>query len=279
MRLQRTDRPGRPGFTLIELLVVIGIIVILSTLTIVTIGGVYRYIDQVRTSAEIRQLADACEAFKLKYGRYPPSRIVLSETPGGYDANSQLYLGSIFTNIDLSQPIDWNGDGTIQTAPWVLEGDECLVYFLGGPNLQGWCTDKSKPWVATPGRNREGPFYEFRTDRLVQRRPGFFVYNDRYGRPFLYFAATANQTSNNYFAHCPTSAGNFEPYWDSARSTTSPVANKFYYMADKFQIISAGEDRNYGTGGPYNRSNPSAVGPFDRDNLTNFTEGKLHTGR
>lgn len=74
----------RSGFTLVELLVVIVILGILIGLLVPVIIGAVNRANEARVSAEINSIAQSLASFKNKYGDYPPSRIILSET-GGYN--------------------------------------------------------------------------------------------------------------------------------------------------------------------------------------------------
>ncbi len=308
---QRLSRPPRHGFTLIELLVVVGIVIVLMSLLLPAVMKIYGKVGEFRVKTEMRAMEQSLEAgFKQRYGRFPPSRIVLIEN-GTYDvinnpmhAASAEYLRLIFNGIYLhtnattdpaAQPHqhDWDGDGmSSPSAIYALEGDECLVYFLRGPNGQGFCTDKARP---TTGQNRYPPLFEFDTTRLApsSRNPGFFVYNDRYGTPYAYFLAR-DVTTNNYFNDCPsliTTANSkptmmppydptmapFVPYY-SAPPPPVTSARKFH-RPDRFQLISAGKDTLFGQGGFYDPANAGALQhPADKDNLTNFSGGQLQFG-
>lgn len=355
-RARTSPTDNRPAFTLIELLVVIAIIGILAGLTTVAIGKIMNFMDEVRVVNEINQLAQGCENFKLRYGRYPPSRIILKEK-GNYisadagEAFSAQYLQAIFTNIDLNlwttsgnkEWHDWNGDGKLDDTPFDLQGDECLVYFLGGIpyrdptgviGLGGFCRDKAKPAIRT---NTESS-YEFQAARLVigyqvnliryaktpsekrfmiARNNQFPVYVDHYGAPFAYFAPRGGGATNSYacrYFNPPTydlpsdcsalcdapaamSEPRFVPYWESVNAPPSapfPTYLFRFYAAEKFQIISAGRDKDFGVGGQYTPRGSttlpiSPVPPFppplvvnrinEQDNVGNFGEGRLGTGK
>lgn len=79
-----TSRRRRPrGFTLVELLVVVVIIGILVALLVPAIANAVKTANNARVTGEINAMTTALAAFKDKYGEYPPSRILLSET-GSY---------------------------------------------------------------------------------------------------------------------------------------------------------------------------------------------------
>src|SRR5262249_40356507 len=131
--------------------------------------GVFKALDtayEAQTRTDITQIAAALESFKTKYQvSYIPSRLILCENylnyfVGGNPANgyytplhqdSLEYLQKIFPRISTSGwatvGIDWNGDlaiadppmslsvypiGTVPCNGWLLEGEQCLVFFAGG---------------------------------------------------------------------------------------------------------------------------------------------------
>ena len=69
----RANRPSRSAaFTLVELLVVIVIIAILAGLLLPAINMARNAALRAQTAVEITNLASAVEAYRLKYGDYPP---------------------------------------------------------------------------------------------------------------------------------------------------------------------------------------------------------------
>src|SRR5207248_1877045 len=80
-----------------------------------------------------------------------------------FDTDSIAVIRRMFPRIDTTgvwtaPGIDWNGDNTIQPGAagvYVLEGDQCLVFFLAGipgnyppglpPNCTGFSTNPSNP--------------------------------------------------------------------------------------------------------------------------------------
>jgi general secretion pathway protein G len=234
----------RNAFTLVELLVVIAIIVILMALTVGVLSRVWAYMDEVKSTQEIAKLSESCQIFKSTFGRYPPARIVLSQVvdpggpvppPGSYRwgiqqggtlgalfTYSSEYLGSIFSGIDLRLGHQWSGQPG--NTYYVLDGSECLVYFLGGMRTGGpggsaplgFNTDKTNPTQVTGGA-RLGPFFNaFDEERIEWNSPNtgpaagwpntyrgsdgrFPVYKDQFGTPYAYFLARTPGTNNYWF--------------------------------------------------------------------------------
>jgi prepilin-type N-terminal cleavage/methylation domain-containing protein len=249
----------RRGFTLLELLVVIVIIAVLVGLLATAVFKALLTGKQTRNRTEIAQLETALESFKTKYGVYPPSRLKLCEKFSSYDPANQLdvdsiaFLQKMFPHIDTSPTgiwqapvsapglfIDWNGDGTFivpnaaaghdGNGAWTLEGDQVLVWALGGipgpvggpPTTLGFTTNPKNPAdTLTPGATFSPPMFEFQTSRLARIRPAvsgvpalsynssniFLSYLDNYGSndgsggyvtgsPYLYFSSY--KTANGY---------------------------------------------------------------------------------
>jgi len=257
---------SRQAFTLIELLVVIAIIALLMSLSIVAVHGIFSSVENSRQQTEINNLANAVEMFKSHYGEYPPSSIELynrTTASAGYENTpSAHYLRRIFPNIRLTTGShNWIVGGP--SGQVTLTGFECLVLFLGGPNLDGWGKDKANPTnLSGP---KDTPYYRFDLNR-IQRPRQIPVFNDRSGTPYAYFSRSL--TSAYVAGDCSGSGG-------------LPTA-QFYRQAnnqpqkpDSFQIISAGRDRRFGNGGVV----PGSLSRQDMDNFTNFSSGELKAFR
>ncbi len=67
------------GFTLVELMVVMLVLAVLIALLLPALNGALRTSRNAAVGSEINQLAQALNAFKAKYGDYPPSRVYLPE--------------------------------------------------------------------------------------------------------------------------------------------------------------------------------------------------------
>jgi general secretion pathway protein G len=211
-RRRRARAREQAGFTLVELLVVIVVLAILVGLLLPVISGALRTAKNAAAQAEINLLAQALANFKAAYGDYPPSRVYLAEN--GYfpvgnttrvngDANditigqlaqrSLTALRKFFPKVvfSTSGPVflnnskiwyDFNGNG-VMDGPYILQGDECLVFFLGGIPLQdpatgafgmtGFGKDPVNPFMNSVvgsgvmySANRQPPSFEFNAGRL-----------------------------------------------------------------------------------------------------------------
>jgi RNA polymerase sigma factor (sigma-70 family) len=215
--------------------------------------------DEAKTRHDLQLLCAAVQSFQTKYGvDYIPSRIVLARTIEEYrqdsGAESQLhldsltYLSRVWPRIDWSKGIDWSG-GTEDFTSAILEGDQCLVFFLGG--IPGTVNDKSECLgFSTDPRNpaRAGAdrctFFYFSSHRLIRKHDNpFFSYLDGFGKtPFAYFSSY--KTTNGYHRYQGSDCASLgvAPYAESWG------ANSQYLNPNTFQIISAGADGRFDQG-------------------------------
>jgi general secretion pathway protein G len=238
---------ARTAFTLVELLVVIAIIVVLVSLLMVAVFKALDSAYEAQTRTDITQLAAAVQSFQTKYQvNYIPSRIVLCKqrvnyfnpVTGAYKSqlhqDSLEYLGRIWPRLNWSSPhppvlpanvawvgIDWSGDGQPPPAQAsnldpILEGEQCLVFFLGGipsvgsGTMTGFSTNASDPSYhvyAIPPGDINPPLFEFKSNRLTQwpnTAPGFPSYLDGYGKtPYAYFSSYKSANGYNRYAGIP----------------------------------------------------------------------------
>jgi prepilin-type N-terminal cleavage/methylation domain-containing protein len=204
----------RLGFTLIELLVVIVIIAILIGLLVPAVLAAVRAARSAAVQAEINQLAQALADFKSKFGDYPPSRIAIAENglinlgaTGIVDAtpSADVQLGQLFQRTvtafrkfwprvllapggywPAASPTwyDFNGNGVRDfNVPFILQGDQCLVFFLGGIpttdgngnilGMSGFGKNPTNPFTnnllgtTNYNANRNPALFEFAASRLV----------------------------------------------------------------------------------------------------------------
>lgn len=200
--------------------------------------------------------------------------------------------------------IDLNDNGTDDEV-LILNGAECLVFFLGCGTEQvdtdgdgtddawatlGFAANPQDPF--STGGNTVGPFHEFSSDRFVdidgdempeyvdplpeQTAPYIYVssYDGRGYQPFgldYDCAVPSNPTTTDDELPSSTLTDIYYLSWTD-ECTNKPL------NPNTFQIISPGEDGEYGTGGLYNgESVGSAAGrAYERDNITNFKGGRLN---
>jgi prepilin-type N-terminal cleavage/methylation domain-containing protein len=315
------NRP-RAGFTLIELLMVIIVIAILAALILPALSSARTRVRQAEVRSEISQIENAIGAFKTRFGMEPPSRIALWEDPSannGWNSStpsadaiaSAALLRQLWPQYDFTSTNDLNGNSSTGDGPFILNEAECLTFFLGGlPSntvsggttiftLSGFSKNPAFPFLA--GGNREGPFYEFKGNRLIDgvigSAIGFPEYKDSFPgqqNPILYFSTYDGAgyreplvgVSNAEFGTNMALA-----YRQGAVVTAMPFKSK------SCQIISPGQDAKYGFGGPYAPGTSTPLPPWqsssvpnwggtsltistsdrdvERDNITNFSNGVL----
>ncbi|HTU19844.1 MAG TPA: type II secretion system protein [Gemmataceae bacterium] len=264
---------NRPAFTLVELMVVVLIIAILVSLISSAVMMAMGKIPETQTSTEISQMGTALQAMMADFNLDvpPPSTLVLSETAPLTTASGTFLAQMFGRNLGAGQPfVDWNGDGQ-PNGPWTLGGEECLVFYLGGINLQGFSYNKMNP-TPIAGQKMHGPYFNFVTSRLYPVATGFYVYLDPWqsksgalygtlgGSPYAYFSSNG---INNAYAN--TSGYGAAPYFITG--TTQ------YMNPNTYQIISAGKDGYFGTVGWTPTSGATGHGADDQANFSSKVLG------
>jgi prepilin-type N-terminal cleavage/methylation domain-containing protein len=309
MHIAKRDRRG---FTLVELLVVIAIIGVLVSLLLAAVMKAVAKAEEVQTRSDISQLAEGISAWGVKFevqGPFP-SRLLLCEDFSDYAkdgtqlaTDSAAFLQRVWPRIVASGStawaagkIDWSGSKNPTNKKFILQGQECLVFFLGGiptgqgtnvPGCTGFSTSPTNPAAhVTPGGGSIiPPFFSFDSSRL---RPGqartlglFYHYLDPYGKkPFAYFSSYKTQNGYNHYGStdCPNIAAGTasDPVpWPYAEAGGNPGR---YMNPNTFQIISAGRLGAFGSGttnlatGPFFvKGTPMyAFGQPGYDNMSNF---------
>jgi len=317
--LRNRSRVRRGAFTLIELMMVIAIIAVLVALLLAGVVRVFQLAQRTETKTDIDKMTSAFQTAmseqNYRAAKFLPSPIILINNTAVYRnptmlANAPYSLtgaqltyaqlltvqtANTFRNmfgkrfIQSGGIVTWTGKG--QDDYKVLTHSECLVFYLGGMPVStgtanttvGFSRNPTDPTAA--GGERIGPFYEFRSGRLVVGPSGAgFQYLDPYNKPYIYFGPAG---VNRYFDPAgsalaetivPASGGNpavvFYPYYDSNQTGVAvvpPPNNARFLAPNGFQLISAGKDNDYGPGGPWNPLTGSGGGRT-ADNLSNFSQ-------
>ena len=71
--LSPSKHPALSGLTIIELLVVVVVIAVIAGLTLAALGGSNEQAARKRTQVEISSMGNALEAYRSKFGSYPPA--------------------------------------------------------------------------------------------------------------------------------------------------------------------------------------------------------------
>src|SRR5262249_40563201 len=139
------------------------------------------------------------------------------------------YTGNPAPNSRVALPAtnfhDWNGNGSYeQDQYFILEGDQCLVFFLGGINVngasQGFGVNKAYPANVNPllaaamvsTSKTETPFFDFGMDRVqiladplgTGRSNQFRSFIDPFGSAYAYFSSRGSfgGSANQYSPDC-----------------------------------------------------------------------------
>jgi prepilin-type N-terminal cleavage/methylation domain-containing protein len=251
----RANTKPRRGFTLVELLVVLAIIAILIGIIVPAVQRVRAVGTKTTAVAEINQLALGAADFKREFGFFPPDSGKIPTTATTADAQEQQTLATLRRMFPR-----WNPSGALglPNAGSTLNGNQCLVFFLGGPGGVGW--DGANPANATPGPNKKGPYYDFPTNRLIGA-PASHV--DPWRTPYAYFRSVDGNYPSGAVNY-GTPAGSIQPFTSGGR----------FVNQTGVQVISAGPDLRFGPGGTWTPGTGSYTqAAIGGDDLGNFNEG------
>lgn len=224
---------------------------------------------------------------------------------------ARAYLRQAWPEFDFTYggtTLDLNDDGDDDDF-LVLNGSECLVFMLGGVinredsdgdgvdewSTVGFSTNPSAPFSSTGG-SRVGPFYEFDPGRLVdidaqfgfdadEQMPEYLDPLPGQKMPYQFFSGYdglgsraygldydvggASNPSTTDDETLPGGHGLAEAYYTQTLDS-APV----YFHA--YQIISPGQDGEFGTGGFYNGNDVGPARAEERDNIGSFSNGRLN---
>lgn len=295
---------ARRAFTLVELLTVIVIIGILAGLITAAAVRARTRARVVAIKSEITQLQMACEAYKQKYGEYPPDLTDLvaldrhlkrafpryryrAERPYPDFPLARQFLDDVAAAYGIS-------------SPDLLGPASALVIFLGGVPEQagstkpaGFHADPKNPFRS--GEPRTPPFYEFDVSRLTISDPSNPKNKLQYrpagaatGAPYVYFKSRRVSRGGYQYDAYEDNNGNVLSYrFDGDNNGFAgdnicvpyldpPKGSLQWAEAGKFQIICAGLDGIFGTAPDRRyRKLGENFSEYDYDNITNFSEGTL----
>lgn len=274
----RPRHSSRRAFTLIELMVVILIIAILASLLMAALGGGGRGRD-AKTLVEINEMATALEAYRTKYGEYPPLAFNNSL------ANQSRIRAHLMKAFPKFMPVVGSPTDPVPVLV-TLRSDQALVFWLGGmpvsgdgtptgtgKGTEGFSQDPSNPFattqygtwtaqrVAAPGgTQRTDPLFRFDPLRLRQPdpstggNPAFWVYvPEGKQSSYVYFPSEMygqSATAGRPFRYTQAAAGQSHtavPYRLSPVAGAADLTNKAGWASPgTFQIIAAGEDDLFG---------------------------------
>lgn len=298
MQQMQTDKKTKPtGFTLIELLVVISIIALLSALLLGGIQAARLSVANAKAGNELNSMSTGLAQFHSEFGMYPPSSIVLYENSAGWagDIRSQALIRKLWPNFNFGLDRKLT-DNANTTDTIILDGRECLVFFLGGmmdkavidgvsveagfpmdvnhigeKPLIGFSKNPSDPF-STTGSNRTGPFHEFILNRMVNTD----VDNEGYAAEYL--DTYSGQSTPILYVSSYNGRGYRDadviPFLSNGVYRQGAAAGAAW-KSKTYQLVSPGQDTIYGTGGWYDPDKAGGISADDWDNITNFTSGKL----
>ena len=213
----------------------------------------------------------------------------------GYNATTNLPPSP--TPMDMS-----SGTGIISEGEalvfWLhlVDNDPRYPFKAADPN---YATTGAEALLASTSPERHFPFKEdrfvfedpdqFPSYRALHSKETCYIYID--SRSYDYFVTDFSSSDYAAYAEFP-SLGFTRPYWSETRSTTtapplSPPLTLHYKPVNQttFQIICAGQDGEFGgepspagakffPGGGNTGGSGAGYLPADRDNMTNFSEGR-----
>jgi len=177
----RPANPARPAFTLVEMLVVITIIAILASLITMAAANVMNSAKNARIKVEVDNLSQSIEAFKQKYGAYPPSYLVITSddftnpTALAFNAPLRQFVAKAWPRYNQTPPL---ANGTPDYSRLSRELGQCgvdTVHFR--PDcalvfwLSGFSADVTNPFLGPGGPGDQlnapkAPLFDFDKTRL-----------------------------------------------------------------------------------------------------------------
>jgi prepilin-type N-terminal cleavage/methylation domain-containing protein len=268
-QLPSANRFRRASFTLVELLVVIAIIGLLAAMLVGAVMTARTYVKRAAIRMEIEKLSQAMNAYREKYGEFPPSgdysnttvqTAVVQHLAKAFPRYAPTTFAQFVTDVKAGCGID----------PTKLNASAALVFWLAGPptaagqkTFKGFSSNPFGPFDASQG---QGPLFEFDVTRLVDNGAGWWAYSPPSGMnvPYVYFRPSGGSYDMaTQFCSVKNPSGATE----TVKPYANPSTGNTPYNPTSFQIISAGLDGVFGIQGA--AGNPQTTD--SDDNIANFT--------
>ncbi len=302
--------PTRRGFTLVEMLVVIAIIGVLAAILVPTLMAAVKKSKISAVAMELNELAGALEAYKLKFGDYPPDFTD--------EAAFQAHMKKAFPR-NVRGTLSTDPNGWFQDPPWAASGvavspttldpAEALVFWLSAIKnnpRDPLDIDNKHPnsSFVIDGPGEPVDFFTFDETRLIDLdNDGWPEYASKHSpnAPYVYFDGRISAGSYAYRNSQYPKAGDpdlgvgfVRPYRSNTaidardngktqpQPPASPENSTTWIEPGKFQILWPGLDNHFGATLPDASSNwvfkrfpdPNyQVTENDRDNLGHFSNG------
>jgi len=273
MNTNTRTKPRRGGFTLVEMLVVIAIIGILAAILVPTLYVVVMRAQRNHIAQELNQLYMAVEAYKQKFGDYPPDFSSITQASDLNDTSNIVvrHFRKAFPRHKEDLKTYFTDNGNLN----VPDASQALAFWLSGSKLNN---DPRKPLT---GSGDPIVLLDFDKSRL-EDDGDWASYLPKYSdAPYVYF--DSRTYSDVSYTNSATSGDEtVRPYKFQPEGSTDIDWAK----ENTFQIISAGLDGEFGdTDSGKNKrfpdgtadSSSSIVGyeDGDYDNQSNFSDGRI----